>query len=96
VLSFLCFSFLLRRGLVDLSWNKYNLFNLNAYSRAGPERESSKTTFQLRWRAKQLASAYHAPHLTQHAFRKLRARNLPSLARLDPEKSLSLPTPPTT
>lgn len=88
------------RGFVDLSWNKYNLFNLNQYSRQGPEREVNKTAFQLRWRAKQLVTAYHAPHLTQHQFRHLRQKALPKINRkvqlLGPGKDLTLPMPPTT
>jgi ribosomal protein S4 len=74
------------RGLVDLSWNRYNLYNLYKYSRQGPEREINKTAFQLRWRAKQLCSAYHAGHLTQHQFRKQRQSTLPRIQR-QPQQS---------
>lgn len=94
------------RGLVDLSWNRYNLYNLYKYSRQGPEREINKTAFQLRWRAKQLCTAYHAGHITQHQFLKQRQSTLPRIQRRSNENDsnndsdrashLPLPFPPTT
>lgn len=83
-----------------MSWDKFNLFNLSRYSRQGPEREMNKTTFQLRFRAKQLSVPYHAGHVTQKAFRRNQRRVLPrvgagSEASTKPG-SVPLPVPPTT
>ena len=84
------------RGLVDLSWDKFNLFNLHKYSRAGPERELNKTAFQLRWRAKQLTVPYHAAQITQKSFRRLRPKILPRTPSQIGKQTLALPQPPTT
>ena len=96
------------KGLVDLSWNRYNLYNLYQYSKAGPERDINKTAFQLKWRAKQLTIPYHAPQVTQTNFRKLQQRHLPRIKRtvIDEAKRSKLltggakgsviPMPPTT
>lgn len=84
------------KGLVEMSWDKYNLFNLYKLSRGGAEKEMSRTTFQLRWRAKQLTIPYHAGHITQHQFLRQQQRKLPVIRRYEAKTSLQLPYPPTT
>jgi ribosomal protein S4 len=80
------------RGLIEMSWDKFNLFNAAKFGRQGPDREINKTAFQLRWRAKQLTSAYSAGHVTQKMFRKHQHKILPRIAR-SPDGVL--PFPPT-
>eukprot|EP00158_Paraphelidium_tribonemae_P008677 Partr_v1_DN28648_c1_g1_i4_m49905 putative mitochondrial 37S ribosomal protein NAM9 len=84
------------RGLVEMSWNRYNLYNLYAYSKGRGEGEMRKTSFQLKWRAKQLTFPYHASQLTQHQFLRRRTSQLPLISRADPTSSLDLPYPPAT
>lgn len=100
------------KGLVDMSWNKYNLYNLYNYSRKGPERDINRTAFQLAWRAKQLAIPYHAAQINQKTFRKLVPKHMPASPKpktgqntlitksntglSSSSSSSSLPTPPST
>ena len=69
------------RGLIEMSWTPQNLFSLALNARTAPEKELNKTTFQMRWRAKQQSIPYHAGHLTQHQFVRSRQRILPSVSR---------------
>ncbi|KAJ3102756.1 mitochondrial 37S ribosomal protein nam9 [Phlyctochytrium planicorne] len=58
------------RGLIRMSWNKLNLYNLQRRSRS--EDLSRRTVFQQKWIAKRELRAYHVPNISE---RQLLARH---------------------
>jgi ribosomal protein S4 len=73
--------YLVSRGLIDLSWGKYNLYNIHAYSKKGPEREISRTKFQVFSHAKKLTVGYHLCHMDIKDFRRTMPK-IPNIARI--------------
>ncbi|KAI9146084.1 hypothetical protein BKA69DRAFT_1121253 [Paraphysoderma sedebokerense] len=57
------------RGLIRMSWSKYNLYNLAKRSRY-PDL-SRRTLFQQMWAAKKEARAYHGENVTEKQFKKI-------------------------
>lgn len=68
-------AFSLKRGLVRMSWNKYNLYNL---SRLNTPRRSNKTLFQQKWASKKETRGYHGDHLQERVFQKIFEPRLPT------------------
>ncbi|ORZ31956.1 hypothetical protein BCR44DRAFT_50384 [Catenaria anguillulae PL171] len=56
------------RGLIRMSWSKYNLYNLATRQRY-PDL-SRRTLFQQMWQAKKEARAYHGGNVTERQFYK--------------------------
>ncbi|KAI9221276.1 hypothetical protein BC828DRAFT_381458 [Blastocladiella britannica] len=54
------------RGLIRMSWNKHNLYNL-ASRRMYPDL-SRRSLFQQMWQAKKESRAYHGGNITEHQF----------------------------
>lgn len=75
-----------------MSWSKVNLFNMHKHASSPPPRELMKTPFQLRHRAKQLSTAYHAGHISQHQLKRTFQPLLPRVFH----QSTDIPTPPNT
>ncbi|KAI9595196.1 hypothetical protein BDF19DRAFT_413877 [Syncephalis fuscata] len=61
--------FSVARGLIRMSWNKYNLYNLA--SRELPPQTGRKTLYQQRWEAKRLTRGYHGDHITERRWQRL-------------------------
>ncbi|KAJ3173131.1 mitochondrial 37S ribosomal protein nam9 [Geranomyces variabilis] len=51
------------RGLIRMSWNKYNLYALATRTR--PEDLTRKSVYQQKWTAKRELRAYHVPNITE-------------------------------
>ncbi|KAL7748428.1 hypothetical protein RI367_006120 [Sorochytrium milnesiophthora] len=60
------------RGLIRMSWSKYNLYNL-AERRNYPDL-ARRTLFQQMWQAKKEARAYHGGNMTERQFKSTWAR----------------------
>jgi ribosomal protein S4 len=57
------------RGLIRMSWNKYNLYNLVKCELPPPS--ARKTLFQQRWYAKRMTRAYHGDRITERRWQAL-------------------------
>ncbi|KAI8811034.1 hypothetical protein BJ742DRAFT_706938, partial [Cladochytrium replicatum] len=64
--------FSVHRGLVRMSWNKINLYNLTQQSDVRSMRDENanfrKSVFQQRWNAKRSLRAYHSPNISERQF----------------------------
>ncbi|KAJ1978071.1 hypothetical protein H4R34_003342 [Dimargaris verticillata] len=66
------------RGLVRLSWNKTNLYNLAVKSRRLFD-GTRRTVFQQQWKAKRETRAYHDSHTTERSWLRMFQPRLPTL-----------------
>ncbi|OZJ05487.1 hypothetical protein BZG36_01624 [Bifiguratus adelaidae] len=64
-----------QRGLLRMSWNKYNLFNLA--TRTLPQ-TNNKTLYQQKWQSKKDTRAYHGEQLNERQFAKIFSPRLPT------------------
>ncbi|RKP06879.1 hypothetical protein THASP1DRAFT_17886 [Thamnocephalis sphaerospora] len=72
------------RGLIRMSWNKYNLYNL--VKRELPQPSARKTLYQQRWEAKRLTRNYHGDRVTERRWQALSITSqLPDFANMPPE-----------
>lgn len=70
--------FSLKRGVIRMSWNVVNLYNLAAFSRI-PD-FSRKTTFWQKWYAKRHFRAYFGAHMDEKQFKQTwKSESLPVL-----------------
>ncbi|KAI8810198.1 hypothetical protein BJ742DRAFT_802479 [Cladochytrium replicatum] len=64
--------FNVQRGLVRMSWNKINLYNLAHQSDSRSIRDENanfrRSVFQQRWNAKRSLRAYHSPNISERQF----------------------------
>ncbi|PWA00694.1 hypothetical protein BB558_000129 [Smittium angustum] len=72
----------LTKGLVRLSWNRFNLFFLaskrkNDLATTGPNARR-RTAFQQQWLAKSETRAYHDADITEKQIHRIIPRNLPT------------------
>lgn len=66
----------LARGLIRMSWNKYNLYNLA--SRNSTPNLANKTLYQQKWASKCDTRSYHGPQLTERQFLRAFDPRLPT------------------
>ncbi|RUS23251.1 hypothetical protein BC937DRAFT_89721 [Endogone sp. FLAS-F59071] len=66
----------LARGLIRMSWNKYNLYNLA--SRTFTPNLANRTLYQQKWTSKCDTRSYHGPQLTEREFLRVFDPRLPT------------------
>lgn len=78
--------FSVARGLVRMSWNKTNLYNMVHQKLPSPAEVAGKSLFQQKWLAKRLTRGYHGDRMTEKEWQRLFATARPFLP---PSSSLS-------
>ncbi|KAG0253453.1 mitochondrial 37S ribosomal protein nam9 [Mortierella polycephala] len=69
-------SFSLRRQMLRMSWNKYNLYNMTQRSRVPSN--ANKTLFQQKWAAKKDTRSYHGDQITERQWQSMFKARLPT------------------
>ena len=69
-------NFSLRRQMLRMSWNKYNLFNLT--QRTKTVNNANKTLYQQKWAAKKDTRAYHGDQITERQWQSMFKTRLPT------------------
>ncbi|GJJ68671.1 small subunit ribosomal protein S4 [Entomortierella parvispora] len=69
-------NFSLRRQMLRMSWNKYNLFNLTQRTRT--VNNANKTLYQQKWAAKKDTRAYHGDQITERQWQSMFKTRLPT------------------
>jgi ribosomal protein S4 len=59
----------LKRGLIRMSWNKFNLYNLIKQQK--PLDTSNLTLYQQKWHSKKVTRAYHGDRLTEKRWQRV-------------------------
>lgn len=66
----------LRRQMLRMSWNKYNLFNTT--QRARVPNDSNKTLYQQKWASKKDTRSYHGDQITERQWQSMFKTRLPT------------------
>ncbi|KAI1313889.1 mitochondrial 37S ribosomal protein nam9 [Mortierella claussenii] len=66
----------LRRQMLRMSWNKYNLYNLAQRSRT--PNNANKTLYQQKWAAKKDTRSYHGDQITERQWQTMFKTRLPT------------------
>ncbi|KAF9162258.1 mitochondrial 37S ribosomal protein nam9 [Actinomortierella ambigua] len=66
----------LRRQMIRMSWNKYNLYNMAQRTRA--LNSANKTLYQQKWASKKDTRAYHGDQITERQFQSMFDTRLPT------------------
>lgn len=69
-------AFSLRRQMLRMSWNKYNLYNMTQRSRV--VNNSNKTLYQQKWASKKDTRAYHGDQITERQWQSMFKTRLPT------------------
>ncbi|KAJ3316718.1 mitochondrial 37S ribosomal protein nam9 [Blyttiomyces sp. JEL0837] len=77
------------KGLVRMSWNKMNVYNL--YKRTRTEDVSRKTVFQQKWAAKKELRGYHVPNISETQLLNRHWKNQIPLRHLTAKEKERLP-----
>ncbi|KAG0268217.1 mitochondrial 37S ribosomal protein nam9 [Linnemannia exigua] len=66
----------LRRQMLRMSWNKYNLFNTT--QRARIPNDANKTLYQQKWASKKDTRSYHGDQITERQWQSMFKTRLPT------------------
>ncbi|KAG0306508.1 mitochondrial 37S ribosomal protein nam9 [Dissophora globulifera] len=66
----------LRRQMLRMSWNKYNLFNMSQRFRV--PNNANKTLYQQKWAAKKDTRSYHGDQITERQWQSMFTTRLPT------------------
>ncbi|KAF9294495.1 hypothetical protein BKA57DRAFT_450785 [Linnemannia elongata] len=66
----------LRRQMLRMSWNKYNLFNTT--QRARVPNDANKTLYQQKWASKKDTRSYHGDQITERQWQSMFKTRLPT------------------
>ena len=66
----------LRRQMLRMSWNKYNLYNMTQRSRVA--NNSNKTLYQQKWASKKDTRSYHGDQITERQWQSMFKTRLPT------------------
>ncbi|KAF9288886.1 mitochondrial 37S ribosomal protein nam9 [Mortierella alpina] len=66
----------LRRQMLRMSWNKYNLYNMTQRSRVA--NNANKTLYQQKWASKKDTRSYHGDQITERQWQSMFKTRLPT------------------